>query len=253
MKKSSKIKSREGFTAWQHDLDEPLMRAKLTLYQLLIVRAIGRETLGFQQEMRQISIGRIHRLTGISKRNIRRELGHLLELRVLIRHRVGGARTKNRWGFNFCVPGWLCGFRLVHSADQRSYALHSPYPMRSTAPTPMRSTAPIFREGKESRKILIKQTYREATMEMIVDNPYFSMFSKWLTRINPGQDQTAYALSAWNKYGEESIRYGLAASDRVNSNQIRVFWRAVKQRHSELKGKNKPSEEKVQPKRILNL
>jgi len=90
-------------------------------------------------------------------------------------------------------------------------------------------------------------------MEMIVDNPYFSMFSKWLTRINPGQDQTAYCLHAWNKYGEEPIRYGLAKAERVNFNQLIVFWKAVKQRHSELKGKNKPSEEKVQPKRILNL
>ena len=253
MKKISKLEGKETFTQIPKSIRGAVMRAKLTGNQRDIIDAVIEETLGFHQQMRQVSIGRIHRLTGIDRRNIWQELERLRGLKVLIRHRIRGARTVNRWGVNFCIPAWLCGFRLIYSAGQRPYRVRARYPIVSGHATPSVLEHARFREGKESRKILIKQTYREATMEMIVDNPYFSMFSKWLTRINPGQDQTAYALSAWNKYGEEPIRYGLAASDRVNSNQIRVFWRAVKQRHSELKGKNKPSEEKVQPKRILNL
>ena len=230
---SRTIRSEEGFTQIPHYLLEALMRANLTRYQLAIVFAVIRETKGFQREMRQISLGRIHRLTGISKRNIRQELECLKEMRILIRQRTKKKNKANLWGVNTCVAKWPDRFRLVQSLGSRSYAPHSAYPMRPTAHTPMRPTAHTFREGKESRKILIKQTYREATMEMIVDNPYFNMFVSWMSRMNVGKDQTVKCLRSWNKYGEKAIRRGLASAERVNSDRLITFWKEVKKPQGE--------------------
>ena len=97
-----------GYAQVDNNILEALSRYKLTSYELRIVLAIIRKTLGWHKDSDIISHSQLRQLTGIDERNIVRTIKKLtekniLEKQVLHQYKVSYSLLP--------VSKWLCTYR----------------------------------------------------------------------------------------------------------------------------------------------
>jgi len=96
-----------GFTRIHHAIMEKLALIKITGYEFACLMALFRETYGYQQKERGISLSRWQELTGIERRNLARTLNHLVEKRIVYKIEGNVGRTNTAiWGFNKYTEQW---------------------------------------------------------------------------------------------------------------------------------------------------
>jgi phage replication O-like protein O len=143
---------KNGFTRIANELLEAIMKARITLYQKDICLAVIRQTYGFQASKRQISIGRIHRLTGIPRSRVEQEVVRLVEMKVLVKQKVKSQRSANIFNLNKHYQEWQAEWRIP-SPQRVGYTL-SPEGRDTLSPEGRDTLSPegSFRGTKERER-----------------------------------------------------------------------------------------------------
>ncbi|MEN2468119.1 replication protein [Ornithinibacillus sp. JPR2-1] len=157
-----------SFTKIANELLEVMPLFKFNATQLRIILVVWRYTYGFKRKEHNISISFLVNATGISKRQVQKEVGNLIELQVLRELQKASFNQPRIIGFNKNYDEWQIQRSGTNEQQVNNHSEmndNTPPQVNNSSPLQMNDSAPLQVNNSSPKKESIKEIYKENIKE----------------------------------------------------------------------------------------
>lgn len=166
----------DKFTKIANELLEVVPLFNFNGTQLRIILVVWRYTYGFKRKNHEISISFLVKATGISKRQLQKEVNNLINYKVLHEVRKATFNTTRIIEFNKDYDQWLIEHSITNEQQENKRTQ-----VNNSTPQQVNSNAPQQVNNSSSKKEIFKENIKETTT---VENP-FQFYSENFQMITP--------------------------------------------------------------------
>lgn len=216
MVKLANVQPENGYTKIANELLEEIVKRPFNGTQLRIVLVVWRYTYGFQRKDHELSVSFICKATGISKRQIQKELQNLIENRVVIEVNAASFNKTRKIAFNKNYEAWI--FNSGTNVHQVNYS--TPPEQEFTSTGELQYTSPGELQYTQERNI--KEKYKENIIAEIQDlrlryspdiqsliDQYWNMIKKTRKTNSISDNVILKTMQQWKKFDEVVIHHAL--------------------------------------------
>lgn len=141
----------DGFTRVAHEVIEEVARHKFNGTQLRILLIVWRQTYGWRRKSAELSATFLATALQSDLRGVKKELNHLLDIKVLLVHRPAKGKYGRYIGFNKYTDQWLVGDNSPPQENKSTGGQLTTYEVGDYTPEVVDNCTPK-KEKKESIK-----------------------------------------------------------------------------------------------------
>lgn len=141
----------DGFTRVAHEVIEEVARHKFNGTQLRILLIVWRQTYGWRRKSAELSASFLATALQSDLRGVKKELNHLLDIKVLVVHRPAKGKYGRYIGFNKYTDQWLVGDNSPPQENKSTGGQLTTYAVDDYTPEVVDNCTPK-KEKKESIK-----------------------------------------------------------------------------------------------------
>jgi phage replication O-like protein O len=222
-----------GFTKLDNDLLEVMSKSKFNGTQFRILITVWRNTFGWQQEEKEMSLTFIAKATGTHKKQIEREINKLIEMKVITIAREATFSKPRVIKFNENIGEWIVDSdsksrqgtkkRTPNEKDGSTVSGLATSTVSELATSPVSGLAPQERKNKEILKESSKE--RESSSASTNVSLCFQFYESNVGMLSPiHREEMLHYFDDFNGDGEVLIEAMKIACDRDKKNFGFVKW-----------------------------